>query len=81
MFHGSFDTLRMHLSRDLLLLDILIFVKIIKEKILCVAFWNASAKGTCITPKMRVVIHKVCTTFATNRITHRAYICEKRRKI
>ena len=37
----------MHLSRDLLLLDILIFVKIIKEKILCVAFWNASAEGTC----------------------------------
>ena len=38
----SFNTLRIHLSRDLLLLDILIFVKIIKEMILCVALRNAS---------------------------------------
>ena len=43
----SFNTLRMDLSRDLLLLDILIFVKTIKGMILCVAFWNASAEGTC----------------------------------
>ena len=43
-----FNTQRIHLSRDLLLSDILIFVKIIKEMILlCVALWNASAKGTC----------------------------------
>ena len=35
----------MHLSRYLLLSDILIFVKIIKKMILCVAFWNASAEG------------------------------------
>ena len=31
-------TLRIHLSRDLLL-DLLIFVKIVKEMILCVALW------------------------------------------
>ena len=36
---------------DLSLLDILIFVKIIKEKILCVALWNVSAKGTCVQVK------------------------------
>ena len=42
-----FNTLRIHLSRDLLLLGILIFVKFIKEIILCVALRNASAEGTC----------------------------------
>ena len=41
-----FNTLRIHLSRDLLLSDILIFVKFIKEIILCVALWNASAEGS-----------------------------------
>ena len=41
----SYNTLRIHLSRDLLLLDILIFVEFIKEIILCVALWNA--EGTC----------------------------------
>ena len=48
----QFNTLRMHLSRDFLLLDILIFVKILKEIILYVAFWNASAEGTCSMLKM-----------------------------
>ena len=42
-----FNTQRIHLSRDLLLSDILIFVIIIKEIILCVALSNASAEGTC----------------------------------
>ena len=42
-----FNTKRIHVSRDLLLSDILIFVKIIKEMILCVALWNASAEGIC----------------------------------
>ena len=46
-----FNTLRIHLSRDLLLLDILIFVKFIKEIILCVALWNASAEGNLIPPE------------------------------
>ena len=32
----SFNSLRMHLSRDLLLLDILIFVEIKEEIIICV---------------------------------------------
>ena len=41
----SFNTL-IQISRDLLLfIDILIFVKIIKEMILCGALWNASAEG------------------------------------
>ena len=44
MFHGYTGTLRIHLSRELLSLDILIFVKIVKEMILCVALWNASAE-------------------------------------
>ena len=35
----------MHLSRDLLLVDVLIFVNIIKEIIVCVVFVNASAEG------------------------------------
>ena len=39
-----FNTQRIHLSRDMLLSDILIFVEIIKEMILCVALWNASAE-------------------------------------
>ena len=44
----------MHLSRDLLLVvDILIFVKVINEMILCIAFWNASAEGTCNLLKVR----------------------------
>ena len=42
-----FNTQRIHLSRNLFLSDILTFVKIIKEMILCVALWNASADGTC----------------------------------
>ena len=40
---AHFNTLRMHLSRDLLTSDILIFCKIIEEMILCVVFKNASA--------------------------------------
>ena len=40
----QFNTLQMHLSMDLLLVDVLIFVKIIKEIILC-------AEGTCNTGK------------------------------
>ena len=36
----SFNTLRMHLSRGLLSLDILIFVKDLKSMISRVAFWN-----------------------------------------
>ena len=43
-----FNTQTIHLSRDLLLSDILKFVKILKEIILCVALWNASDEGTCI---------------------------------
>ena len=43
-----FNTQRIHLSRDLLLSDILIFVKIIKEMILCVSLLNTCAEGTCI---------------------------------
>ena len=40
---------RMHLSMDLLLLDILIFVKIKKEinSFCFTESWNASAEGTC----------------------------------
>ena len=34
----TFNSLRMHLSRDLLLLDILIFVRIKKEKSVCLNF-------------------------------------------
>ena len=47
----SFDTLRIQLSRDLLSLDILIFVKIIKEMILRVALWNTNAEGICDTKR------------------------------
>ena len=50
MFNGyTFNTLRIQLSRPLLLLDILIFVRIIKEIILCVALWNASAEYPAVT--------------------------------
>ena len=42
------NTERIHSSRDFLLSDILIFVKIIKEMILCVALWNTCAEGTCV---------------------------------
>ena len=43
-----FNTQRVHLSRDLLLSDILVFVNIIKEMILCVALRNASAKALVV---------------------------------
>ena len=58
-----FNTQRIHISRDLLLSDILIFVKIIKEMILCVALWNASAEGTCShLPQVCLLIHVYFST-------------------
>ena len=45
----SFNSLRLHLSRDLLLLDI-IFVIIKKEmnSFRLIEFWNASVEGTIV---------------------------------
>ena len=48
----------MHVSRDLFLLDILIFVKIIREMIFCVAFWNASAEALACDKVTRVKISR-----------------------
>ena len=46
----------MHLSRDLLLLDILIFVEIMKEMILCVASWNAKCRRHLFKEKLNLCI-------------------------
>ena len=51
-----FNTQRIHLSKDLFLSDILIFVNIMKEKMLCVALWSASAEGACHTVIMLLTL-------------------------
>ena len=79
MFHGyTFNTLKIQLSRALLLLDILIFVKIIKEIIVYVALWNASAKCTCHNencPPPNYIIFLVVSDYVFIAVGGLAQIC------
>ena len=47
----------MHLSRDLVLLDILMIVKIKKRNMCLIKYWSPSAKSTCNFKKINIYIY------------------------